>query len=127
MSTQLCHAAKKRFYGGALQLNKRHCDRLEEADLVCLHCAQYKKGVSPKLTCQWQGPYLVTKRLTLPIGYNRSRRQIAEGWKYTGEILPTCFPGSPPRDAEEATVDDNQELNKPPELRRGGFLRPQPD
>ena len=40
-----------------------NCDRLEVGDPVWLHCPQRKKGVSPKLTRQWQGPYLVTKRL----------------------------------------------------------------
>ena len=36
-----------------------NCDRLEVGDPVWLYCPQ----VSPKLTCQWQGPYLVTKCL----------------------------------------------------------------
>ena len=40
-----------------------NCEQLNIGDPVWLHCPQRKKGVSPKLTRQWQGPYLVTKRI----------------------------------------------------------------
>ena len=38
-----------------------NCDQLDVGDPVWLHCPQRKKGLSPKLMRQWQGPYLVTK------------------------------------------------------------------
>ena len=111
-----------------------NCDRLEEGDPVWLHCPQRKKGVSPKLTRQWQGPYLVTKRLNDTV-YRvqlkpQSKPKIVHRnllWKYTGEKPLTWLSENAQKDAEEATVDDNQELDKQPEFRREGCLRRQPD
>ena len=34
---------------------------LDVGDAVWLHNPQRKKGVSPKLQCPWEGPYIVTK------------------------------------------------------------------
>ena len=108
-------------------------DRLEEGDPVWLHCPLRKKGVSPKLTRPWQGPYLVTKRLNDTV-YRvqlkpQSKPKVVHRnrlWKYTGEKPPTWHSESPQKDAEKATADDNQELDKQPELRRGR-LRHRPD
>lgn len=38
-------------------------DQLDVGDPVWLHCPQRKKGLSPQLMRQWQGPYLVTKHI----------------------------------------------------------------
>ena len=111
-----------------------NCDRLQEGDPVWLHCPQRKKGVSPKLARQWQGPYLVTKRLNDTV-YRvqlkpQSKPKVVHRnrlWKYTGDEPPTWLSESPQKDAEEAIADDNQESDKQPELRRGGRLRRQPD
>ena len=40
-----------------------NCDQLDVGDPVWLYCPQTKKGLSLKLMQQWQGPYLVTKRI----------------------------------------------------------------
>ena len=111
-----------------------NCDRLQEGDPVRLHCPQRKKGVSPKLTRQWQGPYLVTKRLNDTV-YRvqlkpQSKLKVVHRnrlWKYTGDEPPTWLSESPQKDAGEAIADDNQESDKQLELRRGGRLRRQPD
>lgn len=114
-----------------------NCDRLEVGDPVWLHCPQRKKGVSPKLTRQWQGPYLVTKCLndtvyrvqlkpqSKPKGVHRNRL-----WKYTGDSPPTWLLESTNRRDEGTTVtavETIQDLNTQPELRRGGRLRCPPD
>ncbi len=110
-----------------------NCDRLEMGDPVWLHCPQRKKGVSPKLTRKWQGPYLVTKRLNDTVYRIQLKRQSKPKvvhrnrlWKYT-EANPTGLSEShrTPGNAEEATAEGNQ-LDAPPELRRGR-LRRQPD
>jgi hypothetical protein len=38
-------------------------DELEEGDVVWLHNSQRKKGISPKLSRPWQGPYTVIKKI----------------------------------------------------------------
>jgi hypothetical protein len=86
------------------------------------------------LTREWQGPYLVTKRLNDTVYRIQLKQQSKPKvvhrnrlWKYTGETPPTWLSESPPtpRNAEEATAEGNQ-LDAPPELRRGR-LRRQPD
>ena len=42
-------------------------DELKEGDPVWLYNPQRKKGVTPKLNRPWQGPYIVTKKITLCI------------------------------------------------------------
>ena len=34
-----------------------------EGDAVWLYNPKRRKGVSPKLTCDWEGPYVVLKRI----------------------------------------------------------------
>ena len=112
-----------------------NCEQLDIGDPVWLHCPQRKKGVSPKLARQWQGPYLVTKRIndmvyrvqlrpqTKPKVVHRNRL-----WKYTGPSPPTWL-----LETREKTVDDppgDQHSSENPELpilRRGQRLRRQPD
>ena len=92
-----------------------------------MHCPQRKKGVSPILTHQWQGPYLVTKYLNDTVFRVQSKLKVVHRnwlWKYTGEN-PTWLLESPQKDAEEVIADDSHELDKQPELRRGR-LRHQP-
>ena len=73
-----------------------NCDRLEVGDPVWLHCPQRKKGLSPKLTRHWLGPYLVTKRLNDTV-YRvqlkpQSKPKVVHRnrlWKYSGDNPPT--------------------------------------
>ena len=115
-----------------------NCEQLNIGDPVWLHCPQRKKGVSPKLTRQWQGPYLVTKRIndmvyrvqlrpqTKPKVVHRNRL-----WKYTGPSPPTWLletrekaVDNPQGDTSTEQSSENPEL---PALRRGERLRRQPD
>jgi len=48
---------KMRFDGAA------NCDGFNEGDLVLLYNPQRKKGLSPKLQSNWEGPYRVVKRI----------------------------------------------------------------
>jgi hypothetical protein len=43
---------------------KTRMKRYEECDLVWLHNPAKKKGISPKLTRSWEGPYMVIHRLS---------------------------------------------------------------
>ena len=115
-----------------------NCDQLNVENPVWLHCPQRKKGISPKLTRQWQGPYLVTKRIndmvyrvqlkpqTKPKVVHRNRL-----WRYTGPSPPTWLQETPARNQggqpnpSEQLQDSSQK--KELELRRGQRLRRQPD
>ena len=73
-----------------------NCDQLNVGDPVWLHYPQRKKGMSPKLTRQWQGPYLVTKRINGMV-YRVQLKPLAKPkvvhrnrlWLYTGPSPPT--------------------------------------
>ena len=69
-----------------------NCDRLEVGDPVWLHCPQHKKGLSPKLTRHWLGPYLVTKCLNDTVCRVQLKPQSKpkvihrnQLWKYSGD------------------------------------------
>ena len=38
-------------------------DVFEVDELVWLYNPKRKKGLSPKLTCDWEGPYIILKRI----------------------------------------------------------------
>ena len=116
-----------------------NCDRLEVGDPVWLHCPQRKKGLSPKLTRHWLGPYLVTKRLNDTV-YRvqlkpQSKPKVVHRnrlWKYSGDDPPTWLAETAQKGSKGATVEvSTQHPDAQPEpldtLRRGGRLRRQPD
>ena len=57
LSEMKSNEMKARFDGAA------NNDGFHEGDLVLLYNPQRKKGVSPKLQPQWDGPYQVVKRI----------------------------------------------------------------
>lgn len=50
---------RKRNYDG-----RAHGSDLKEGEFVWLHNPAKKVGLSPKLMCRWEGPYLIIKRLS---------------------------------------------------------------
>ena len=67
-------------------------------DAVWLHNPQRKKGISPKLSRPWQGPYIVTKCINdlifrIQLGPKTKPKVVHHNrlWKYQGEHPPTWF------------------------------------
>ena len=98
-----------------------------------------KKGLSPKLMRQWQGPYLVTKRIndmvyrvqlkpqTKPKVVHRNRL-----WRYSGSSFSSWLPETCAHDRDREQSEPNKQLqneaqDKELELRRGQRNRRQPE
>ena len=71
-------------------------DELKEGDAVWLYNPQRKKGVSPKLSQPWQGPYVVTKRINdlvyrIRLGPRQKPKVVHRNrlWAYSGKHPPT--------------------------------------
>ena len=71
---------------------------LQEGDAVWLHNPQRKKGVSPKLSKPWQGPYVVTKKINdlvyrIQQGPGLKPKVVHRNrlWKYSGRNTPTWY------------------------------------
>ena len=69
---------------------------LEAGDAVWLHNPQKKKGLSVKLQCPWQGPYLVLKKINdlvyrIQLGPTCKPKLVHRNrlWKYIGSNTPT--------------------------------------
>lgn len=72
--------------------------QLQEGDAVWLHNPQRKKGVSPKLSRPWQGPYVVTKKINdlvyrIQVGPGSKPKVVHRNrlWKYSGRDSPTWY------------------------------------
>ena len=114
-----------------------NCDQLNVGDPVWLHCPQRKKGISPKLTRQWQGPYLVTKRINDMV-YRVQLKPLAKPkvvhrnrfWLYTGSSPPTWLQETSAKGQGQQSNPSEQAPDNPqgkePERRRGERLRRQP-
>ena len=106
---QQLHSRMERIHSFArehLQLKsdkmKEHYDsraavsELKEGDAAWLHNPQRKKGISPKLSRPWQGPYVVTKRINdlvyrIQLGPGLKPKVVHRNrlWKYSGRNPPT--------------------------------------
>ncbi len=120
---------------------------LEVGDAVWLYSPQRKKGISPKLTRPWQGPYVVITRLNdlvyrIRLG-PRSKAKVVHRnrlWKYRGQDPPTWFTTAETQDVEDeghtndSTADatastedsqvDSEEAQLPPTRQSGRLRRP---
>ena len=72
---------------------------LKEGDAVWLYNPQRKKGVSPKLSRPWQGPFLITKKLNdlvyrIQLGPRQKPKVVHRNrlWLYSGKHPPTAMP-----------------------------------
>ena len=72
--------------------------QFKNGDAVWLHNPQRKKGISPKLSRSWQGPYVVTKCINdlifqIQLGPKTKPKVVHHNrlWKYQGEHPPTWF------------------------------------
>ena len=135
---QACLERVHAFARSHMQLKTDSMKERYVGDPVWLHCPQRKKGISPKLTRQWQGPYLVTKRInhmvyrvqlkpqTKPKVVHRNRL-----WRYTGPSPPTWLQETitrqeeQPNSSEKLPPDNSQK--EEPELRRGQRLQRRPE
>ncbi len=71
---------------------------LTTGDAVWLHNPQRKKGISPKLSRPWQGPYIVTKKINdlvfrIQLGPHTKPKVVHRNrlWAYSGLNVPTWF------------------------------------
>ncbi len=70
MRMQLAHTGARECLEGAAVRQKRNYDRkaqtsqLKEGTFVWLHNPAKKRGQSPKLRSPWEGPYLITNKLS---------------------------------------------------------------
>ncbi len=101
---------KSRVYYDSVAMNKTYA----AGDVVWLYNFQRKKGLSPKLQRFWEGPYVVTEKVS-DVTY---RIQMAPRTKskvrhfnlltpYMGDEPPTWFPGTQggPSEVEQVTVN----------------------
>ena len=75
---------------------------LSAGDPVWFHNPQRKKGLSPKLQRQWQGPYVVTKKINdvvyrIQLGSHQKSKVVHRNrlWYYSGHNPPTWFSTTP--------------------------------
>jgi len=72
--------------------------QLQVGDPVWLHNPQTKKGLSPKLSSPWQGPFTVTKRINdlvyrVQLRPNTKPKVVHRNWlwQYSGSNVPNWF------------------------------------
>ena len=111
-----------------------NCDQLKVGDPVCMASLPTEKGISPKLTRQWQGPYLVTKRINDMV-YRVQLKPLAKPkvvhrnrlWLYTGSSSPTWLQETSAKSQGQQSNPSEQAPDNPqgkePKLRRGQPLR----
>ena len=75
-------------------------DELKEGDAVWLYNPQRKKGVSPKFSRPWQGPYIVMKKINdlvycIQLGPRQKSKVVHRNrlWTYCGRQPPTWHLG----------------------------------
>ena len=112
---------------------KRHYDahlkeeKLMEGTPVWLHNPQLrKKGISPKLMRQWQGPFVVTKRINelvyhVQLGPKTKPKVVNRNclWIYHGQNPPQWFTNKPD--------DQDHDSPSPPRDSPTGAVSPPPD
>lgn len=71
---------------------------LNAGEAVWLYNPRRKKGLSPKLSRSWEGPYTVTKRINdvvyrIQLGPRTKPKVVHRNrlWKYSGSAVPTWF------------------------------------
>ena len=81
---------------------------LQKGDPVWLFNPQRKKGLSPKLTRSWQGPYLVTKKINdlvyrVQLGPKTKPKVVHRNrlWTYRGSFPPTWLKKNPTPSSED--------------------------
>ena len=94
-----------------------NCDQLDVGDPVWLHCPQRKKGLSPKLMRQWQGPYLVTKRINDMVYRVQLKPQTKPKvvhrnwlWRYSGSSFSNWLPETCAHDRDREQSEPNKQL-----------------
>ncbi len=118
---------------------------LEAGEAAWLHNPQRKKGLSPKLSRPWQGPYTVTKQINdlvyrIQLGPTTKPRVVHRNrlWRYRGSSPPTWFQETEgrqtapsPRPAElvgePETLDGSEPEVSQPQLRRSRRTRRPPE
>ena len=114
---QLSSNRQKKYYDHKAQLKQ-----FNQGEAVWLHNPARKKGISPKLTRQWEGPYTVVTRLS-DVTYRiqlsaRSKPKIVHFNKlklYVGWDKPTWFNKEvdiPQNPVEVEIIDENEEENQ---------------
>lgn len=95
-----------------------HGEILKRGEAVWLFDPKRKKGVTPKLTRNWKGPYTVIKRINdlvyrIQLGPRTKARVVHRNrlWKYSGQSSPTWLKtteeGQTSMDLDEDKVDQS--------------------
>ena len=102
---------------------------LNRGDAVWLYNSQRNKGVTSKLACHWQGPYLITKRINdiiYRIQINpRTKPKVVHCnrlWKYSGKSPPTWLKTTEEHSnkaADTSTVETSQSSTNASTTREG--------
>ena len=71
---------------------------LEAGEAAWLQSPQRKKGLTPKLQCPWQGPYIITKQINdlvyrIQLGPKAKPKVVHRNrqWRYSGINAPTWY------------------------------------
>ena len=71
---------------------------IEAGEAVRLHNLQRKKGLTPKLRCPWQGPYIITEQINdlvyrIQLGPKAKPKVVHRNrlWSYSGVNAPTWY------------------------------------
>ena len=93
-------------------------ENLDEGEAVWLYNPQRKKGVSPKLSRPWQGPYIVMKKLNdlvyrIQQGPRKKPKVVHRNrlWTYSGRQPPTWH--LPQTNLKEALAEANSREQTP--------------
>ena len=85
---------------------------LQEGDAAWLHNPQRKKGISPKLSRPWQGPYVVTKKINdlvyrIQLGPGVKPKVVHRNrlWKYSGRNPPTWYKQATDMEQRQSPAD----------------------
>ena len=99
--------------------------KLEEGDVVWLHNPQRKKGLSPKLSRPWQGPYVVTKKINdlvyrIQLGPGLKPKVVHRNrlWTYSGRNPPTWYkhPSGNEQGQAVSNTDPGVDLDTPEDI-----------
>ena len=100
---------------------------LEAGEAVWLHNPQRKKGLTPKLQCPWQGPYIITKRINdlvyrIQLGPKAKPKVVHRNrlWHYSGINAPTWYhaheqESTSPAGMTTATTPEREQNTSPAE------------
>ena len=92
---------------------------LEEGDAAWLHNPQRKKGISPKLSRPWKGPYTVTKKINdlvyrIQLGPGLKPKVVHRNrlWKYSRRNPPTWYKQVSGTARSPTPVESNPDLEE---------------